>query len=183
MNFVDNYLVYTFVQRLTTPFDQWDAFRTGVIDADGNILVPKNKRTQEQTQSFSLFDVLVRNIKLMLAKLPGGTSRFMSYGAALYFLREEAQPIADAAFFAFIEENSQIIENFVKEDAPVNNIGDGHVDDGQGWYDGLQDYPNKKKKPTEIVFNNKDQLKNFEKVAQQSGENDPVLLRRAEVND
>jgi len=50
--FVDLFLVYQFLRRLTTPFVEWDAYKYGVIDKDGNILKDKNQRkTQDEKDS------------------------------------------------------------------------------------------------------------------------------------
>jgi len=85
---VDLFLVYQFIRRLATPFNKWEAFETGVIDDKGNILVKKKDRTSEQKKSFKVFDVMVRNMKRLLAKLPGGSTRFASYAAALFLIKE-----------------------------------------------------------------------------------------------
>ena len=85
---VDLFLVYQFIRRLATPFNKWEAFDTGVIDDKGNILVKKKDRTSEQKKSFKVFDVMVRNMKRLLAKLPGGGTRLASYAAALFLIKE-----------------------------------------------------------------------------------------------
>ena len=85
---VDLFLVYQFIRRLATPFNKWDAYETGVIDDKGNVLVKKKDRTSEQKKSFKVFDVMVRNMKRLLAKLPGGSTRLASYAAALFLIRE-----------------------------------------------------------------------------------------------
>ena len=43
---VDLYIVYQFIRRLATPFKEWPAYKTGVIDERGNI----KKKTKEQEQ-------------------------------------------------------------------------------------------------------------------------------------
>lgn len=85
---VDLFLVYQFIRRLATPFESWDAHKQGVIDKDGKILVKKSDRTQEQRKSWGTFDVMVANLKKLLAKVPGGSSKIASYAAALYLIRE-----------------------------------------------------------------------------------------------
>ena len=85
---VDLFLVYQFIRRLATPFNKWEAFETGVIDDKGNILVKKKDRTSAQKKSFKVFDVMVRNMKRLLAKLPGGSTRLASYAAALFLIKE-----------------------------------------------------------------------------------------------
>lgn len=86
---VDLYLVYQFLRRLTTPFEEWDAFKTGVIDKDGNILKKKDQRkTQEEKDSLRVFDLMILKLKKLLAKVPGGESKLASYAAALWLIRE-----------------------------------------------------------------------------------------------
>ena len=82
------YIVYAFVKALVTPFKDWDAAKQGVIDATGNVITPKAKRSKAQEQSFTRFDVLCRNVKRILEKVPGGASRLASFSAALYLIRE-----------------------------------------------------------------------------------------------
>jgi hypothetical protein len=53
---VDIFVVYQFIKRLATPFNKWNAYKSGVIDQRGNIKIPKNKRDRAQNQSFQVFD-------------------------------------------------------------------------------------------------------------------------------
>ena len=85
---VDLFLVYQFIRRLATPFEKWDAYKEGVIDKDGKILVKKNKRGVAQKIAFGMFDVMVLNMKKLLCKLPGGSSKIASYAAALFLIKE-----------------------------------------------------------------------------------------------
>jgi hypothetical protein len=88
LNTVDLYITYEFLRRLVAPFAEWEAFKLGVIDADGNILVNKKKRTQEQKNSFGKFDLLVLKLKKLLAKVPGGNTKLASWAAALLLIKE-----------------------------------------------------------------------------------------------
>ena len=86
---VDAYLVYSFIRRLTTPFDKWDAYKEGIIDAEGNILKQRKNLTKvSERQSFQLFDLLILNIKKSLSKIPGGNTRIATFAAALWLVRE-----------------------------------------------------------------------------------------------
>ena len=38
-------LTYQFVKRLTTPFNEWPSYNTGVHDESGNLLVLEGQRT------------------------------------------------------------------------------------------------------------------------------------------
>jgi len=88
-NLVDLYLVYRILRLFTTPFSEWEAFKAGVIDAEGNIVVPSEKRTPAQDDSFTKFDLLILKLKKVLEKLPFGKTKLASYAAALFLLKEE----------------------------------------------------------------------------------------------
>ena len=94
---VDIFLIYQFLRRLTTPFEKWEAFKAGVIDRDGNILIPAKDRDRKEKESFGKFDLMVLKLKKMLAKVPGGSTRLASFAAALYLIKEgdEAIEFAD----------------------------------------------------------------------------------------
>jgi len=88
-NLVDLYLVYRILRLFTTPFGEWEAYKTGVIDDEGNIVVPSDKRTIAQDDSFTKFDLLILKLKRVLEKLPFGKTKLASYAAALFLLKEE----------------------------------------------------------------------------------------------
>lgn len=85
---VDIFLLYSFIKRLATPFVSWKAFEQGLIDQQGNILIPRKEMTPEQKGVFGLFDLLILNLKKLLAKLPGGSSQIATFAAALWLLKE-----------------------------------------------------------------------------------------------
>lgn len=86
---VDLFLVYQFIRRLATPFEKWPAYKTGVIDKEGNILKGKKERNiKSEKDSFGKFDLMILKLKKLLAKVPGGSSRFASYAAALFLIKE-----------------------------------------------------------------------------------------------
>jgi len=86
---VDLFLVYQFIRRLATPFEKWPAYEAGVIDKNGNILKGKKQRNlKSEKDSFGIFDLMILKLKKLLAKLPGGSSNFASYAAALFLIKE-----------------------------------------------------------------------------------------------
>jgi hypothetical protein len=84
----DLILIYQFIKRLTTPFNQTDAFELGLIDEKGKLL--KKAQTSEEKAAYGYFDRLVFNIKRLLEKIPGGSNRLSSFAAALWLVRESA---------------------------------------------------------------------------------------------
>lgn len=89
-NLVDLYIVYRILRKLTLPFDQWDAYKSGVIDAEGNIIKKSEDRnTEQEKNSLTTLDTLILNLKKILSKLPFGKTKLASYGAALFLIKEE----------------------------------------------------------------------------------------------
>lgn len=87
-NYLDNLIAFRVLYALTTPFDKTPAFKSGVIDADGNILVKSDKRTALQNDSYDVLDRLVFSLKRLLGKIPGGKSNIASLAAAYSLIRE-----------------------------------------------------------------------------------------------
>jgi hypothetical protein len=141
---VDLFLVYQFIKRLVTPFDKWEAYKLGIIDAKGNILIKrKDFSKNEQQKAFGNFDQMILNIKKLLSKLPGGQTKLASYAAALWLIREQQRIDAtnyiteesmqedfDIAITRFLEENESIIAEAAKremEEEPTNSVGSGAI--------------------------------------------------------
>jgi len=121
-NLVDLYVVYRILRRLTQPFKEWDAFKLGVIDAEGNILKKgDNRRTMAEKDSLTTFDVLMIKLKRLLALAPGGKTRLASYAAALWLIKEEKNLTVDN-----IEEEFKKF-SMLNEDAPTNQVGSGKI--------------------------------------------------------
>lgn len=100
MSTVDNLMAFKFLYLLVQPFDKTKAFKLGVIDADGKLLIKSKDQTKEQKEAYDYLDRLVFNLKRLIGKLPGGKTMLASFIAALYLVREEKMT------------NSQIEERF-----------------------------------------------------------------------
>lgn len=96
MDGMDLYLTYSFMKRLVAPFEEWEAFKLGVIDKDGNILLKDKERNSQQKKAFTKFDLLVLKLKKLLAKVPGGSSKMASFAAALWLIKENDELIETA---------------------------------------------------------------------------------------
>lgn len=84
-------LVYTFrfLKLLVTPFDKTDAFEMGIVDSDGKRDKSVKLDTSEKKSAYTPFHRLVFNIKRIMGKAPGGSSRLASYAAALFLIKEQ----------------------------------------------------------------------------------------------
>lgn len=122
---VDLFLVYQFISRLVTPFDQWDAYRLGIIDEKGKVLRKRTTlSTQEERSAWGYFDILAANIKKILQKVPGGESKLISYAAAGLLLKEQEklEKMSEEEIEALVKE---IMDEL--EEEPVNVAGGGQV--------------------------------------------------------
>jgi hypothetical protein len=87
-------LVYTirFLKLLVTPFDKTDAFKVGIIDAEGKKNKEFNLNSMDDREAYrshyTPFHRLVFNLKRLMAKVPGGQSVVARYGAALALIKE-----------------------------------------------------------------------------------------------
>ena len=86
---IDTAVLFKIVRAIARPFTEWRAYKEGVIDERGNIIVPKKARTSEQYYSLTYFDIFVLNLKKLLQKIPGGNSKIATYAAALWLIRED----------------------------------------------------------------------------------------------
>ena len=133
-NVADLILVYSFIKRLTTPFDETEAFKHGIIDERGKRIKSKEVKTTAEQKSYGYFDRLVFNVKKLLEKLPGGKNRLASYAAALFLIKESATseepPYTQEELLEHIESNMKELKgakmkeyNELFEDTPANATG------------------------------------------------------------
>ena len=67
--------------------------------------------------------------------MPGGESKFVTFAAALFLLKENDKPkdkrrqyITESDFHEFKRENIKLIENLLlTEEMPANNVGGGNI--------------------------------------------------------
>ena len=84
------YFLYSFLKRLVTKFEKTDAYKLGIIDKNGKVLIKKRDFTTiEQRNAYTMMDTLIFNLKKLLGKIPFGKTTIASYAAALLLLREE----------------------------------------------------------------------------------------------
>ena len=85
----DNLIAFKILYMLVTPFEKTDAYKFGIIDKDGNALKKvKDLDDSEERDSYTALHRLIFNLKKLLAKVPGGKSRFASVMAAYWLVKE-----------------------------------------------------------------------------------------------
>lgn len=149
--------LYFFIKKLVTPFDKTKAYELGIIDKDGNNLIPRSQFTSnEQRLAYTQFDVVIFNLKKLLAKLPAGKTRLATFAAALWLLKEEKQltkykpKYQISSVMSLMEEleTSDDIDDFINsiidemDEDIANSVGGG----GIAMYDPVLKIVTKKKK-------------------------------------
>ena len=90
MGALDVMIAYKFVKILATPWIKTDAYKLGIIDEKGNVLIKKKDlKTGKQKKAYTIIHRLTWNIKKLLDKLPPTRTKLGSFAAALWLLKEE----------------------------------------------------------------------------------------------
>lgn len=142
---IDIFMVYQMIKRLVQPYDQMDAFKYGLIDANGKRV--KKATTPAEKRSLGYFDRMILNLKRLLGTIPLGRTRLATFAAALLLLKEHdtnryvEHTVEDLqeSFNDAMEHNESLLEWLdltIDEDAPANATGSavaGTGDDPVHW--------------------------------------------------
>jgi len=86
---IDLIITYRVVKMLITPFEKTDAFKNGIIDADGKVLRKfKTIKSPKEKRSYTMLHRFVFNLKRILKRVGLG-GRLGSFGVALALLLKE----------------------------------------------------------------------------------------------
>lgn len=127
MSTVDSLIAVRIVQLLITPFDKWKAYDEGFITAEG-------VRTDKEgtSDNWTMLHRLVWRLKLMLGKIPGGSSSLGTLTAAYLLVKEQYENdktdegITESEFLSYKKKVSFKDYEFVSsllEEAPANVAG------------------------------------------------------------
>ena len=142
--FVDSIITYRILRILTTPFEETDAYRLGIIDKKGKELKKMSSlNTVEERDAYTLLHRLVFRIKRIIEKVPFDNKRLVSYAAALSLIKESyeknEEPIELESLYlnkldSTMTEEVELVESFLSEtktltfkqymeEIPANNAG------------------------------------------------------------
>ena len=133
---IDLFVTYRFLRLLTTPFEDTDAFKFGIIDEKGNRIKKKGSTkpevelaTSELKNSYTILHKLVFNIKKIFNKVPGLRTKVGNYAAAIFLLKDTFKESVDdpdvfeKEFVKFLKENDIELDDEISEEV----IGFGEV--------------------------------------------------------
>ena len=147
---IDLFVAYRFLRILTTPWEDQDAFKFGIIDKDGKLLRKVNTlKTDEEKKSFTLLHRLVFNLKRILHKVPLVKSKLGTYATALFLLKQSV--VTDD------EESSMIEKTFTNW---LIDNGYAHPNDLEEAVIGIgENLPKGKYKLNQDIFTDKSEIK------------------------
>ena len=136
---VDLFVTYRFIKLLTTPFDKTEAFKLGIIDENGNRIMPDPVGGVRQTKpatlgttaeknAYTILHKLIFNIKKIFSKVPGLRTKVGTYAAALFLLKDTFKESVDdpdmfeKEFMKYLKEQGCEIDNTMSEE--VVGFGD-----------------------------------------------------------
>ena len=139
---IDLFVTYRFIKLLVTPFEKQEAYKLGIIDKDGNRVMPPRDpktniqvkkpeplRTSEEKSAYTILHKLVFNIKKIFGKVPGLRTKLGTYAAALFLLKDTFKESVDdpdvfeKEFMKYLKEQGYEIDDSISEEV----IGFGEV--------------------------------------------------------
>ena len=137
---IDLFVTYRFIKLLVTPFEKQAAFKLGIIDKNGNRVMPppvagvrqtkpEPLRTTEEKNAYTILHKLVFNIKKIFGKVPGLRTKLGTYAAALFLLKDtfkeevEDPDMFEKEFMKYLKEQGYEIDDSISEEV----IGFGEV--------------------------------------------------------
>ena len=87
---IDLFVTYRFIKLLTTPFQNTEAYKLGIIDNKGNRITepgtnkPTTFRTIAEQNAYHVLHELVFNIKKLFEQVPGLRTTLAPSAAALF---------------------------------------------------------------------------------------------------
>ena len=140
--FVDSIIAYRILRMLTTPFEETDAYRLGIIDRTGKELKRMRElNSVDEKDAYSILHRMVFRLKRIIEKVPVENKKLASFAAALALIKEHAdtksEPIdlelqylnklsqdltEDIKFIQKYQSNKYILPfKAFAEEAPANN--------------------------------------------------------------
>jgi hypothetical protein len=108
---IDLFVTYRFLKLLVTPWKKQEAYKLGIIDANGKALKKaRDLGLESEREAFTLLHRLVFNCKRIMSKIPFVRSQLGTYAAALFLLKEhyKIENLPEAEVTKYLLENKLI---------------------------------------------------------------------------
>ena len=113
---IDLIITYRVVKMLVTPFEKFEAFKRGIIDADGKVLKKFKEVKGTDRRHYTMLHRFVFNLKRILKKVGLG-SRLGSFAVALALLIKE-----DKSYIQHKDAIESAVITYLKEENLYNML-------------------------------------------------------------
>ena len=136
---INAFTVYKFIKLITTPFNQTEAYRLGIIDQRGKFLKKLSElETQQEKKSVDAFHRLIFNLKKIFETIPDSRLRaqLKILPTAMVLLKDEAEKhgadgdLVHSEIKEYILEETDIDLDSVEVDSSFTQLIEGE-DDGR----------------------------------------------------
>ena len=117
---IDMIITYRVVKLLVTPFEKMEAFKRGIIDKDGKVLIKFKEVPRGDRKHYTFLHRFVFNLKRLMSKVGLG-SRLGSFAVALALLIKEDRSYAqhkdiiESTIIKYLKEEGQYDEMLAEE--------------------------------------------------------------------
>ena len=124
-------LVYTFrfIRMMVMKWENWDAYKQGIIDENGKRIKSVKLDTPEKKASYTPFVRLAANIKRVVSKIPFGKTKLGSFAAALLLIKENGN-LKDKDLKKILNECNLETLDFLSEDSKWFILEDNKLSPG-----------------------------------------------------
>ena len=105
---IDALIAFRLIKLLVTPFNKTKAYKLGIIDDKGKVLIKSKQITnQQQRNAYTLLTRFVFNLKRLLGKLGVRGALGSAAAAAIAFLKEETENTAqvEKEVYKYLKDN------------------------------------------------------------------------------
>ena len=123
---IDMIITYRVVKLLVTPFEKMEAFKRGIIDKDGNVLIKFKQVPRGDRKHYTFLHRFVFNLKRLMKKVGLG-SRLGSFAVALALLIKEDKSYVnykdaiESGVISYLKENN-LYDKLLKEEGEIPEL-------------------------------------------------------------
>jgi hypothetical protein len=123
---IDMIITYRVVKLLVTPFEKMEAYKRGIIDKDGKVLIKFKKVPRGDRKHYTFLHRFVFNIKRLMQKVGLG-SRLGSFAVALALLIKEDKSYdqhkdaIESGVISYLKENN-LYDELLKEEGDIPEL-------------------------------------------------------------
>lgn len=109
------FTAYKFLQTLIQPFTEFEAYKLGIIDKNGNFIKKiSSLKTSKEKKAAAMFFRIIINLKKLIAQIPNPSikQRLKTLPTSLFLIKEEVEKVGgdpneiERMFYEFVRETN-----------------------------------------------------------------------------